>query len=71
MLSPALVNLLVMAPLVVVFVRHALSRATLDGRSQGVIWIVLLILMAPFATPIYWYAHVFAPPPSSENSPGE
>jgi biopolymer transport protein ExbB/TolQ len=70
-LGPSLIGLIVMVPLVVFYVWHAATRARLESVAARVIWIVLLVFVAPFSMPVYWYAHVWAPLPSTVPRSGE
>ncbi len=60
------ISSIAMVPLVVFYVWHAAARASFSGQLARVIWIAALILVAPLAMPIYWYAHLWAPVPSGD-----
>ena len=65
-LWPAFAYLAIAAPLVVAYAWHVLSRARIESGLGKLAWIVLLVFAAPFAMPVYWYAHVWSPRSSSE-----
>ena len=65
-LAPALLGGCVAMPLVAFYVWHAATRAKLEDGGARVIWVAVLIFLAPFSMPVYCYSHVWARARSTE-----